>query len=181
MKIKDNIFDTKYLVDMFEKLNHADFRANNLANRSTWPLGLAGATHRIFSCNIFHRFTRHLVKHSIDFSLVEMYIKMYEHLEKVFKLKQPTVLHSININLQFKEMDGTWHKDNGPKGILFMVGEEGEGGEFIIKKDNKEEKVSFKNGRVIYFDPTMEHKGLAFKDAYKPRYTVQFLFSEEAI
>ena len=110
-----------------------------------------------------------------------MYVKMYEHLEKVFKLKQPTVLHSININLQFKEMDGTWHKDNGPKGILFMVGEEGEGGEFIIKKDNKEEKVSFKNGRVIYFDPTMEHKGLAFKDAYTPRYTVQFLFSAGAI
>jgi len=181
MEIRDDLFDTKYLVDMLEELNNTDFKPNNLANRSTWPLGWAGATHRIFSCHILYRFTRHLVRQHPNHGLVEMYVKMYEHLEKVFKLKQPTILTSININLQFKGMDGSWHKDYGPMGILFMVGEEGEGGEFIIKKNNEEQKIPFKNGRVIYFDPTVEHRGLAFTDPYKPRYTVQFLFAEGSL
>lgn len=180
-KIKDNLFDNKYLAEMLELLNNTDFKPNNLANRNTWPLGWAGATHRIFSCNIFHRFTRHLIKQHPDFTLVEMYVKMYEHLEKVFKVKQPTMLNSININLQFKGMDGSYHKDYGPKAILFMIGEEGKGGEFIIKNNNKKEKINFKNGRVVYFNPTVEHRGLAFTDPYKPRYTIQFLFTEEIL
>tara|TARA_R110000796_G_scaffold250013_1_gene378445 strand:+ start:386 stop:958 length:573 start_codon:yes stop_codon:yes gene_type:complete len=180
-QVRDNIFDTKYLVDMLELLNNTDFKPNNLANRSTWPLGWAGATHRIFSCNIFHRFTRHLIKHNTNFTLVEMYVKMYEYLEEVFKLKRPTILNSINVNLQFKGMNGSYHKDYGTKAILFMIGEEAKGGQFIIKKNNKEEKITFKNGRIVCFDPTAEHRGLAFTDPYKPRYTVQFLFTEEAI
>ena len=52
-KIIDNQFDQQYLYNIYQALNdELDYKANNIANRKTWPFGDSGS-HRLLGCTLF--------------------------------------------------------------------------------------------------------------------------------
>lgn len=93
-----------------------------------------------------------------------------EKLKKQLNFK--SVLRAY-INVQFKDMDGDWHDDDGTNTILLMVTKTlpKNSGCFEIKKDNKIEKVDFVQNRLISFDARLKHRGLAPKEPNTPRVT----------
>lgn len=93
-----------------------------------------------------------------------------EKLKERFKFK--SILRAY-INVQFKDMDGDWHDDDGTNTILLMVTKtlSKNSGCFEIKKDNKIKKVDFVQNRLIFFDARLKHRGLAPKEPNTPRVT----------
>ena len=73
-------------------------------------------------------------------------------------------------------MDGDWHTDDGKNTILLMVTKtlKNGSGDFQIKIDNKINKVSFVQNRLIFFDASFQHRGLAPKELNTPRITFAF-------
>jgi hypothetical protein len=94
-------------------------------------------------------------------------------LQKEFKFNE--VLRSY-INVQFYGMEGDWHTDDGKNTILLMVTKtlKNGSGDFQIKMDNKINKVGFVQNRLIFFDASFQHRGLAPKELNTPRITFAF-------
>jgi hypothetical protein len=80
------------------------------------------------------------------------------------------------INIQFNGMDGDWHQDDGSKTILLMVTNtlSKNSGQFQIKIDNEIKSVDFVQNRLICFNSTYFHRGLAPKEINVPRITLAF-------
>jgi hypothetical protein len=80
------------------------------------------------------------------------------------------------INVQFHNMNGNWHPDDGSNTILIMITKtlNKNSGQFQIKINNKIKKVDFIQNRVICFDSTLFHRGLAPKEINTPRITLAF-------
>jgi len=80
------------------------------------------------------------------------------------------------INIQFNGMDGNWHQDDGTKTILLMITNtlSKDSGQFQIKINNKIESIDFVQNRLICFDSTYFHRGLAPKEINVPRITLAF-------
>jgi len=93
-----------------------------------------------------------------------------EKLKKQFKFK--SILRAY-INVQFKDMNGDWHRDDGANTILLMITKSlpKNSGCFEVKKENKVIKVDFVQNRLIFFDASLKHRGLAPKESNTPRVT----------
>lgn len=79
------------------------------------------------------------------------------------------------INVQHKDMDGDYHTDDGDSSnitCLYMVTKTlNNSGYFEIKN---EEKIDFKQNRLICFDSKKEHRGLAPIETGDVRITLAF-------
>lgn len=80
------------------------------------------------------------------------------------------------INIQFHNMNGNWHQDDGSNTILIMITKtlNKNSGQFEIKINNKIKKIDFIQNRVVCFDATKFHRGLAPKEINTPRITLAF-------
>jgi len=134
--------------------------------------------------NVFMFKTPHLYGHksheksnffyNSDINMEDTLIKfIILKLQKEFKFNE--VLRSY-INVQFYGMDGDWHTDDGKNTILLMVTKtlKNGSGDFQIKMDNKINKVGFVQNRLIFFDASFQHRGLAPKELNTPRITFAF-------
>ena len=102
---------------------------------------------------------------------------MYGNIQKYSK--QKCLLQGIDINLQFKEMNGTFHKDGDDNQTVFImmlayhdIESENMGGEFFHEPSG--EKVPFKQGRVIEMTASDSHRADAFNVQYIPRFSIKF-------
>jgi hypothetical protein len=70
------------------------------------------------------------------------------------------------LNIQHRGMDGSFHPDDGDVTLLLMITDnpkEG-GGEFeYIDKNDQINKIEYKQNRLIAFDASIKHRGLAYK------------------
>jgi len=80
----------------------------------------------------------------------------------------PSELLRVYTNLQYKDMGGDFHTDDGDITFLYMSskGLNSKEGPFIIKtipgdKDSPEEKIEYRFNRLIYFNAKQYHKGVA--------------------
>lgn len=91
------------------------------------------------------------------------------------QLKFKSILRAY-INVQFKDMSGDWHRDDGTNTILLMVTKTlpKNSGCFQIKEGNKIIKVDFVQNRLIFFDASLKHRGLAPNEPNSPRVTFAF-------
>lgn len=80
------------------------------------------------------------------------------------------------LNIQFNGMDGDWHQDDGSKTILLMITNtlRKNSGEFQIKINNEIKSIDFVQNRLICFDSSNFHRGLAPKEINVPRITLAF-------
>ncbi len=94
-------------------------------------------------------------------------------LKKQFNFNQ--VLRSY-INIQHNGMNGNWHQDDGSNTILIMITKtlKKGSGQFELKNNEKINKIDFIQNRLIYFDATKHHRGLAPKEINTPRITLAF-------
>jgi hypothetical protein len=77
------------------------------------------------------------------------------------KIKKKLTLTRCYSNLQYPDMDGSFHTDDGDITCLYMIHGNGP---FEIKNDKK---IKFKEGRLIIFDAKKLHKGHAPKKGYR--------------
>jgi len=123
-------------------------------------------------------FLKHYLRYNTNFSLQSSCI---ENKEKIFlmgilnfcplmqyiflKIKKTLNLNLELIrcysNVQYPNMDGDFHADDGKVTCLLMVKGEGP---FEIKN---EKKINFKENRLIIFDAQKLHKGHAPKKGYR--------------
>jgi hypothetical protein len=85
----------------------------------------------------------------------------------------------VYINVQFKNMNGDFHTDDGDITALLMVSKtlKKNSGEFQIKLNNSEnniDKIDFIQNRIIKFNSNLEHRGLAPIEELVPRITLAF-------
>jgi len=104
------------------------------------------------------------------------YLIQYIHY-KISKeiLKRPTSLLRVYSNIQHKEMDGSFHIDDGDITVLYMLSKtpNNKGGSFEYKDSQGKIKiVPFKQNRLIIFKG-IEHRGCGPID-HVPRITVAF-------
>ena len=94
-------------------------------------------------------------------------------LKKKFNFNQ--LLRSY-LNIQYNEMNGDWHQDDGSNTILIMISKtlNKNSGQFEIKDNKKISKIDFIQNRLIFFDATKHHRALAPKEINTPRITLAF-------
>jgi hypothetical protein len=111
-----------------------------------------------------------------DVKQLEKFWNMYNQIQ--LHSKNKCMLQSIWGNLQYKDMDGTFHYDGTEEQTVFIMMfayhdiEENMGGEFYHEPSG--EKIPFKQGRIIEMTANDKHKGIAFNVPYIPRFTVKF-------
>jgi len=92
----------------------------------------------------------------------------------IYKLNfiKPVKVLRVYTNLQYQNMEGTFHSDDGDITFLYMPskGLNLDEGHFEIKD---EEKIEYKFNRLIYFDAKKMHRGNAPKQNI-PRITLAF-------
>ena len=79
-------------------------------------------------------------------------------------------------NIQFENMDGDWHEDDGEYTFLLMISETLKPGDGCFETKNK--KVDFVKNRCIMFDARETHRGLSSKFSRQPRVTLAFKSKE---
>jgi len=92
----------------------------------------------------------------------------------LFKLNKLLKVHMLTVytNLQYQNMDGRWHSDDGDVTFLYMSSKklQSDEGHFEIKGEGKYE---YKFNRLIYFDASKPHKGNSPRTNV-PRITLAF-------
>ena len=181
MRILDEIFDDRFLVDLVHRLNHTSWYPNNIANRNTWPYGDKG-THKLLGHTFFYRKNLDIIEYSTDINLSYQLIDSFYTVSSSFK--RNLFLQQISGNLQFAGMDGTNHIDGrgfGEDGknvysYILMLGDgltdSNDGGEFI--NETLGESVSYKLGRVIEIYSDEVHRGNSFRTPNRCRYSIKF-------
>ena len=92
--------------------------------------------------------------------------------------KNKCLLQAIDINLQFKDMNSSFHLDGKKNQTAFIMMlayhdiEKDMGGEFFHEPSG--EKVPFKQGRVIEMTENDYHRADAFNVIYIPRFSIKF-------
>lgn len=98
----------------------------------------------------------------------------------IIKLKKQFAFNEIlrsYINIQYNNMSGDWHKDDGNRTILLMITKtlEKGSGQFEIKDINDEIiQIDFVQNRIIAFEANKLHRGLDPKETNTPRITLAF-------
>ena len=171
IKIHDNIFDKKWVDDLaFYLSTNVSWYADNIAGRQSWPYGQIGQ-HRIMG--------RMLYKYNNWKDIVLYKREKFLELTEAFEHLAPNIeLKEIFANLQFKGMDGSFHKDGDDNYKVFILmltcvdmNNDYPGGEFIVKDGEIE---PFKQGRIIEFYGNVLHKAMAFNQPYVPRFSMKF-------
>jgi hypothetical protein len=80
-------------------------------------------------------------------------------------------------NIQFQNMDGGWHTDDGENTFLLMLSDTLKSGDGCFEVKNKT-SLDFVKNRCIMFNAKDEHRGLASKLELKPRVTLAFKSKE---
>ena len=153
IKIIDNLLDNfliKYLHNKFLHNTPHIYRGRSISNNPNFYIS-------------------HL---NLSDSIIEyIFLKLTN---KILKIKCNIL--RIYLNIQHKEMNGDFHKDDGDITLLLMITDnpkEG-GGEFeYIDENNQLQKIDYKQNRLIIFDGNIEHRGLAYK-GNEPRITLAY-------
>ena len=191
IQVYDDIFDKLFLTELTTwLLIKCTYGTNNVANCTTSPYGFEGS-HRLMGCNIYNnpggsaeKYWEHMHKEHFSWSYqqkprekLNTFWGMYRDIQNYSKNK--CLLQGIEINLQFKGMDGTSHKDGADNQTAFIVmlayhdinGNE-QGGEFFHEPSG--EKISFKQGRCIEMTASDSHRANPFNVPHIPRFSVKF-------
>jgi len=179
INIYDDFFDKFWLDELGHVLmNEHTWHIKNVANRFSYPLNLSGS-HRLIGMRIYHK------KDNFNHSNEDLKIGLLNCFTNIKKrLKLNLELDSIDVNLQFKGMDGSWHIDgtkNQYSFILMLCNDiidnfDKIGGQFIYKPTNK--KINFRYGRLIQITASDEHRALSFKKDHIPRLTLKFVATD---
>ena len=182
IQVYDDIFDKLFLLELSSWLiEECTYIPNNVANRTTHPYGFEGS-HRFMSCVLYANYEGTAEKHWEYVYRTNHRIKLgqlfgiYEDFQQYSKNK--CMLQGIDINLQFKEMNGTYHTDgteNQTVCIMMLAYhdiEENMGGEFYHKPTG--EKIPFRQGRVMEMTASDSHRADAFNVPYIPRFSIKF-------
>jgi len=192
MRIYDDIFDKLFLLELSTWLmNNCTYKTNNVSNRTSVPYGFEGS-HRLMGCNIYNNneggaeiYWEHMHKEHYSWSgsqekpreKLDSFWGMYRDIQKYSKNK--CLLQGVDINLQFKGMDGTFHKDGADNQTAFImmlayhdIELENKGGEFFHEPSG--EKVPFKQGRCIEMIASDSHRANAFNVSHIPRFSIKF-------
>ena len=169
MKVYDNLFTDKFLLELYECCVKLPWNLSNTANRNQYPdeCITTKGSHLIFGTRLFYRESYYSVRNYAPrqlFDVLEYFIS--DH------LKEDLFLDKIDCNLQVMGQNGTSHKDiilgNGiDRTIIFYPHykwDENWGGELEILEENKVvEKIFPAPGRVLFFDSSVTHRALAPK------------------
>jgi len=186
IKEHQNLFDKRWIDETSYNLLAVGHNAKNVANRYTYPY-FENGSHRILGHTFYHRYnTNHIFMDSANENLTIQFIKAFEHYCDMNK--RLMILWRIQTNCQFMGMDGSIHMDCDPgqeKMTTFLlmltpdVHTEKTGGSFFLCPPNEEEiEVPFENGKFIEFKSNIPHRGNAFKEPNKVRYSLMFLASD---
>ena len=149
LKIYDNKFDKFWLSELNHVLlNKEGWKANNVANRTTWPHKTLG-THRLLGMIHFRRGDENFIQYGENKSLSKTLIDSFTHILNFSNLKLKLI--EISSNLQFKDMNGSTHTDGNSK------------------------QVAFKHGRIIQFPADSLHAGMSFNKPNYPRISIKYV------
>ena len=182
IQIHDDIFDKIFLLEIsLWLMQECNWRADNIANRHSHPYGIEGS-HRLLSSVIYNnlsgsesRYWEYVYKSDYIEHLVQLW-GMYEDIQKYSKNK--CMLQGIDGNLQFKDMDGTFHEDGNENQTVFIMMlayhdiEENMGGEFYHEPSG--DKIPFKQGRIMEMTASDSHRADAFNVPHIPRFSIKF-------
>jgi len=186
--VLDNLFTDKFLFEIYEDtLANCDFAYTNVANRYQHPHDFfCKGSHRFFGTSLYYQVSNNFFKNKMTDKLMEVYEWVIPIISKMSNKK--LFLHKVNANLQFKGMDGTWHVDDTHRGgvdrtaIFFphYKWEDHWGGEFQVLGDEDQISDSYMPlpGRILFFDSTVRHRGLAPNEFDVPRVSIAFRFIE---
>ena len=182
IQIHDDIFDKLFLLEISSwLLDKCDWNVNNVANSTAQPYGIEGS-HRLLG-NLFYDNTEGTEAKYWEYVYKTDYIKQLEQLWNMYGniqeySKNKCMLQDIHGNLQFKDMDGTFHEDGNENQTVFIMMlayhdiEENMGGEFYHEPSG--DKIPFKQGRVIEMTASDFHRADAFNVQYIPRFSIKF-------
>lgn len=177
IKIHDNIFDQKWIVEISSQLLKEGWTANNVANRNTFPYQESG-THRLLGKTFFLRQSHdNIIYDHTNMNLCQNLINAFDHIRRISDRNMQ--LMEITGNLQFKDMDGSFHRDGfeNQKAFILMLNNEqlpkNIGGAFIHKPTNK--KISFQAGRLIEIAANDLHRADAFNKPYFARMSIKWV------
>jgi hypothetical protein len=177
IKVHDNLFDYLYVVELANRmLLNMSWKANNLANRYTYPYELTG-THRLLGNTLFLKKSDTNIDFNPDINFTKEIMKHFDFIR--FKTNNKDLdLREIMCNLQFVGMDGTLHTDGGNDDISFILMlcndrvPPDSGGEFC--HDATKQKIPFVNGRLIEITASDLHCGLAFNKPSLTRLSIKW-------
>ena len=189
IQIYDDIFDKLFLLEISTWLmTGCAYKTTNVANRTSMPYGFEGS-HRLLGCTIYNNYEGSTEKYW-EYMHKEHYSWSEEsnprerlHLQNMYKeiqnhSKNKCLLQGIDINLQFKGMDGTFHQDGNENQTVYIMMfayhdiEEDMGGEFYHEPSKA--KIPFKQGRVIEMTASDSHRADAFNVPHIPRFSIKF-------
>ena len=182
IQVYDDIFDKLFLNELSVWLmSDCNWKVDNVANRYSQPYGIEGS-HRLLGATIYsnttgsaERYWEHMYKTDFKEKL-QQFCHMYEGIQGYSKSK--CMLQGIDGNLQFKDMNGTFHKDGDENQTVFIMMlayhdiDDNMGGEFYHELSG--EKIPFKQGRVIEMTASDSHRADAFNIPHIPRFSIKF-------
>ena len=171
--IYDNIFDDKFLFELTDICNYSiPNKPGNVANRKTFPYGTVGS-HNLMGVTLFNKISKYRIMSICPDELM----RAFEHIANNI-IKKEFNLISIDSNMQTMGMDGTPHRDDGDTIMLFpnYTWDPKWGGEFqeLNEMGDVLETVTYVPGRVIYFQGTALHRGLAPTVPYVYRHSIAY-------
>ena len=110
-------------------------------------------------------------------NLCQNLINAFDHIRRISDMNMQ--LMEITGNLQFKDMDGSFHRDGfeNQRAFILMLNNEqlpkNIGGAFIHKPTNK--KVPFEAGRLIEIAANDLHRADAFNKPYFARMSIKWV------
>ena len=177
IKIHDNVFDQKWIIELSSQLLKEGWTANNVANRNTFPYQESG-THRLLGKTFFLRQSHdNIIYDHTNMNLCQNLINAFDHITRISDMNMQ--LMEITGNLQFKDMDGSFHRDGfeNQRAFILMLNNEqlpkNIGGAFIHKPTNK--KVPFEAGRLIEIAANDLHRADAFNKPYFARMSIKWV------
>jgi hypothetical protein len=178
VQIWDNLLDDRFLLDLDEESNYYNWNLSNIANRKSYPYGIKGS-HLLWGVTLYTEKNPKLSHNSDNIKGLFSYITN-NVIGSNFNLK------TIQMNGQSIGQNGTCHTDNQPNAQEYTLmvyinhkWEEKWGGDFQILKehnDNSEiiHSIKYVPGRIILFDGSTPHRGLAPLEPYVVRKSLVF-------
>lgn len=182
VKVFDDLFTDKFLMDVHIASKKIAWNYTNTANRKSYPQNcfLNEGTHVFFGSCLYEWVSYFNVKNTcpdILLEVLEYFVleQLNDHSLKLFK---------IDSNLQIKGQDGTPHRDvyvgdGRDRTILFYPHykwDKSWGGELQIldNENNVVKSLLPLPGRIIYFDSSVNHRALAPKVPNVSRTSIAF-------
>jgi len=165
IKIWDNRIDDEFIFQKDKESDYYSWQYNNKANPNSFPNNTKG-THLFWSVTSFPN------KKTLD-----EYISLAQYCS-THLIKKDIQVNSIFLNGQFIGQDGTSHQDlkadlKNQKTLMVYLNyfwQKEWGGDFQVLKEQSNNSevihsIEYRPGRIIYFDSSLHHRGLAPKTA----------------